>query len=48
MTIDVAACKPSAKGAIDEAADAYDALGEDYVRYADGDTEQLFAFDGRY
>jgi SAM-dependent methyltransferase len=32
----------------DEAARAYDAVADDYLRYADGSVEQLFAFDSRY
>ena len=40
--------EPLALSAIEEAARAYDALGEEYLQYADGDTQDLFAFDGPY
>jgi SAM-dependent methyltransferase len=40
--------EPAALSAIEEAACAYDALGEEYLHYADGDTQDLFAFEGPY
>lgn len=38
----------SGDGARDAAARAYDAVADDYLRYADGSVDQLFAFDSRY
>ncbi len=40
--------KAAPDGASDEAGSAYDAVADDYLRYADGSVEQLFAFDSRY